>query len=52
MATGLSRTLRVAVVDQTGLPGRWDFVLAFTALAPNASPAGEPRGILIPELPR
>ena len=42
MATGLSRSLRVAVVDQTGLPRRWDFVLAFTALAPNASPAVEP----------
>jgi len=35
---GLSRTLRVEVVDQTGLPGRWDFVLAFTALAADASP--------------
>jgi uncharacterized protein (TIGR03435 family) len=42
LATGLSRSLRVAVVDQTGLPGRWDFVLAFSALAPNASPAVEP----------
>jgi uncharacterized protein (TIGR03435 family) len=42
LATGLSRSLRVAVVDETGLPGRWDFVLAFTALAPNASPAVEP----------
>ena len=39
LATGLSRTLRVAVVDQTGLPGWWDFVLAFTALAADASPA-------------
>jgi uncharacterized protein (TIGR03435 family) len=42
MATGLSRTLRVAVVDQTGLTGRWDFALAFSALAPNASPDVEP----------
>jgi uncharacterized protein (TIGR03435 family) len=42
MATGLSRSLRVAVVDETGLPGRWDFVLAFTALVPNASPDVEP----------
>lgn len=38
LAMGLSRTLRVEVVDQTGLPGRWDFVLAFTALAADASP--------------
>jgi uncharacterized protein (TIGR03435 family) len=42
MATGLSRSLRVEVVDQTGLPGRWDFVLAFTALAPDAAAAVEP----------
>ena len=42
LATGLSRSLRIAVVDQTGLPGRWDFVLAFAPLAANASPAGEP----------
>ena len=42
LATGLSRSLRVEVVDQTGLPGRWDFVLAFTALAPNVSPAVDP----------
>lgn len=39
LATGLSRTLRVEVVDQTGLPGRWDFALAFTALAADASPS-------------
>jgi uncharacterized protein (TIGR03435 family) len=38
LATGLSRTLRAEVVDQTGLSGRWDFVLAFTALAADASP--------------
>ena len=42
MATGLSRSLRVEVVDQTGLPGRWDFVLAFTTLTPDAVPAVEP----------
>ena len=42
MATGLSRSLRVEVVDQTSLPGRWDFVLAFTTLAPDAAPAVEP----------
>jgi uncharacterized protein (TIGR03435 family) len=42
MAAGLSRSLRLAVVDQTGLSGRWDFVLAFTALTADASPAVEP----------
>jgi uncharacterized protein (TIGR03435 family) len=38
LATGLSRTLGVEVVDQTGLPGQWDFVLAFTELSADASP--------------
>ena len=37
LATLLSRILRVEFVDQTGLAGRWDFVLAFTALAADAS---------------
>jgi uncharacterized protein (TIGR03435 family) len=36
VAGGLSRNLGVEVVDQTGLQGRWDFVLAYTALAPTA----------------
>ena len=38
VATGLSRSLRFAVVDKTGLSGRWDFVLAFSALAADSSP--------------
>lgn len=42
LATGLSRSLRLAVVDQTGLPGRWDFVLAYAPLATDASPATPP----------
>ena len=42
LATGLSRSLRIAVVDETGLPGRWDFALAFSPLTPNVSPAVEP----------
>ena len=41
VATGLSRSLGVEVVDQTGLQGRWDFVLAYTALAPDVSPVVE-----------
>ena len=48
VATLLSRSLRVAVVDQTGLPGRWDFVLAFSPLAPDASPAVEPGQTSLP----
>jgi bla regulator protein blaR1 len=41
VATGLSRSLGVEVVDQTGLQGRWDFVLAYTAFAPDVSLAVE-----------
>ena len=49
-ATGLSRSLRVAVVDETGLPGKWDFVLAFTALAADASPAAPPGHTNLPTI--
>jgi uncharacterized protein (TIGR03435 family) len=38
VAQGLSRSLGLEVVDETGLQGRWDFVLAYTPLAPNPSP--------------
>jgi uncharacterized protein (TIGR03435 family) len=48
MATGLSRSLRLAVVDETGLPGKWDFVLAFTVLAPTASSDTQPGQINLP----
>jgi uncharacterized protein (TIGR03435 family) len=47
-ATGLSRSLGFAVVDETGLSGRWDLVLAFAALTPDASPAGEPGQTILP----
>jgi uncharacterized protein (TIGR03435 family) len=30
LADGLSRSLGVGVVDQTGLQGRWDWVIAYT----------------------
>ena len=33
------RTLGVEVIDQTGLQGRWDFVIAYAPLEPNVSPA-------------
>lgn len=42
VAVGLSRNLGIEVVDQTGLQGRWDYVLAYAALAPAVSPAIEP----------
>jgi uncharacterized protein (TIGR03435 family) len=50
LATGLSRSLGVAVVDQTELPGRWDFVLAFAPLAPDAPPAVDPRQQNLPTI--
>ncbi len=37
VATGLSRTTGFDVVDQTGLDGRWDFVIAFAPLRPDVS---------------
>ena len=48
IATGLTRHLGVEVVDQTALPGRWDFVLAFTA--PGAVPAVEPLQTNLPSV--
>ena len=39
LATLLSRHLAAEVVNQTGLEGRWDFVLAFAPLAPAETPA-------------
>jgi bla regulator protein blaR1 len=38
VAEGVSRSLGIEVVDQTGLQGRWDYVLAYSKLAPTASP--------------
>lgn len=42
VAVGLSRSLGFEVVDQTGLQGRWDYVLAYAPLAPTVSPVVEP----------
>ena len=42
LADGLSRSLGVEVVDQTGLQGRWDFVIAYAPLSPDVSPVHEP----------
>jgi uncharacterized protein (TIGR03435 family) len=41
LAAGLSRYLQAEVVDQTGLPGRWDFTLAFANPSPDAVPSVE-----------
>jgi uncharacterized protein (TIGR03435 family) len=50
LATLLSRTLRVEVVDQTGLQGRWDWVLVFAELAADASPVANPGQANLPTL--
>jgi uncharacterized protein (TIGR03435 family) len=50
LATGLSRSIGVVVVDQTGLPGRWDFVLAFAPITPDASPAVDPADKSLPTI--
>jgi uncharacterized protein (TIGR03435 family) len=42
LAQGLSRSLGMEVIDQTGLEGRWDYVLAYAPLTASLSPAGEP----------
>jgi uncharacterized protein (TIGR03435 family) len=48
IARGLSRALSVEVVDDTGLPGRWDFVVAFAPLAPDVAPAVGQGGTNLP----
>ena len=49
VATALSRTIGAEVVDQTGLNGWWDWVLAFTALAADA-PAVQPAQSNLPTI--
>lgn len=48
VAVGLSRSLGVDVVDQTGLQGRWDYVVAYSPLAPDAPPAVAPGQASLP----
>jgi uncharacterized protein (TIGR03435 family) len=47
LADGLSRSLGVGVVDETGLQGRWDWVIAYTKLTanPSAGLAPEPTNL-------
>lgn len=47
IAEGISRSVGIEVVDQTGLKGRWDWVLAYSRLAPTASPS-EPEQSSLP----
>lgn len=47
VAEGLSRSLGIEVVDQTGLQGRWDYVLVYSTLAPAVSPT-EPGDASLP----
>jgi uncharacterized protein (TIGR03435 family) len=47
IAEGLSRSLGIEVVDQTGLQGRWDYVLVYSKLAPAVSPT-EPGDASLP----
>jgi uncharacterized protein (TIGR03435 family) len=41
LADGLSRSLGFGVVDQTGLPGRWDWVIASATPAPEPASAAD-----------
>ena len=50
VAVGLSRSLGIEIVDQTGLQGRWDYVLAYAVLAPTVSPAVEPSHTNLPSV--
>lgn len=39
VAQGLERTLNAAVINETGLTGRWDFVISHTGLQSGTKPA-------------
>ena len=46
VAGGLSRNLGIEVVDQTGLEGRWDYVIAYAPLTVDVSTGLEPQANL------
>ena len=48
LADGLSRSLGVGVVDETGLQGRWDWVIAYDKLSPNPAAGGAPEPTNLP----
>jgi uncharacterized protein (TIGR03435 family) len=47
---GLSRNLGIEVVDQTGLEGRWDYVLAYAPLTADAAVSPEPGQASLPSV--
>ncbi|HEV8396095.1 MAG TPA: TIGR03435 family protein [Vicinamibacterales bacterium] len=50
VAGGLSRNLGIEVVDQTGLQGRWDYVIAYAALTVDVPAALEPGQASLPSV--
>ena len=50
LADGLSRSLGVGVVDETGLLGRWDWVIAYAKLAPSPSAGAAPEPTNLPTM--
>ena len=47
---GLSRNLGIEVVDQTGLQGRWDYVIAYAPLTVDVPAALEPTQASLPSV--
>jgi uncharacterized protein (TIGR03435 family) len=50
VAEGLSRNLGIEVVDQTGLQGRWDYVIAYAPLTVDVPAAIEPAQASLPSV--
>jgi uncharacterized protein (TIGR03435 family) len=50
VAGGLSRNLGIDVVDQTGLQGRWDYVIAYAPLTVDAPAAIDPAQASLPSV--
>jgi uncharacterized protein (TIGR03435 family) len=50
VADGLSRNLGIEVVDQTGVQGRWDYVIAYAPLAVDPSAAPDPARAGLPSV--
>jgi uncharacterized protein (TIGR03435 family) len=50
VAGGLSRNLGIEVVDQTGLQGRWDYVIAYAPLTVDGPAALEPAQASLPSV--
>ena len=50
VAGGLSRNLGIEVLDQTGLQGRWDYVIAYAPLTVDGPAALEPAQASLPSV--